>query len=124
MFIGFKDAFIALGNKAPLIVSDSISLADLVNVIIGAIINVFLAFDGNLGEISAYDAALTLAHDTTFDVDGDLTCVWMDQHYNWGGVTFRNCCDESLSLAVNLIANVLHSFFDLVLFSGFDFEAL
>jgi hypothetical protein len=87
MFIGFKDAFIALGNKAPLIVSDSISLADLVNVIIGAIINVFLAFDGNLGEISAYDAALTLAHDTTFDVDGDLTCVWMDQHYNWGFVT-------------------------------------
>jgi hypothetical protein len=73
--------------------------------------NVFLAFDGNLGEISAYDAALTLAHDTTFDADGDLTCVWMDQHYNWGDVTFRNRCGESLSLAVNLIADVLHSFY-------------
>jgi hypothetical protein len=51
----------------------------------------------------------------------------MDQHCNWGDVTFRNRCGESLSLAVNLIADVLHSFyilfFDLVLFSGFDFEA-
>jgi len=73
--------------------------------------NVFLAFDGTLSETSAYDAALTLAHDTTFDVDGDLTCVWMDQHYNWNDATFRNRCGESLNLAVNLIADVLHSFY-------------
>lgn len=73
--------------------------------------NVFLAFDGNLSETSAHDAALTLAHDTTFDVDGDLTCVWMDQHYNWSDATFRNRCGESLNLAVNLIADVLHSFY-------------
>jgi hypothetical protein len=73
--------------------------------------NVFLVFDGNLREISAYDMALTLAHDTTFDVDGDLTCVWMDQHYNWNDATFRNRCGESLNLAVNLIADILHSFY-------------
>jgi hypothetical protein len=73
--------------------------------------NLFLAFDGNLNETSAYDAALTLAHDTTFDVDGDLTCVWMDQHYDWNDATFRNRSGESLNLAVNLIADVLHSFY-------------
>ena len=73
--------------------------------------NSFLVFDGSLSEISAYDAALTLANDTTFDVDGDLTCVWMDQHYNWNDATFRNRCGESLNLAVNLIADVLHSFY-------------
>ena len=73
--------------------------------------NSFLVFDGSLSEISAYDAALTLANDTTFDVDGDLTCVWMDRHYNWNDATFRNRCGESLNLAVNLIADVLHSFY-------------
>jgi hypothetical protein len=73
--------------------------------------SVFLVFDGNLSETSAYDAALTLAHDTTFDVNGGLTCVWMDQHYNWNDATFRNRCGESLNLAVNLIADVLHSFY-------------
>jgi hypothetical protein len=47
--------------------------------------NIFLQFDGSLNVITAYDAALNLAYDTTFDVDGDLTCVWMDQNYNWSG---------------------------------------
>jgi hypothetical protein len=72
--------------------------------------NSFLVFDSSLNIISAYDAALTLANDTTFDLNGDLTCVWMDQHYDWNDVTFRNRCGESLNLAVNLIADVLHSF--------------
>lgn len=71
----------------------------------------FLVFDGDLSGISAYDAALTLAYDTTFDVDGDLTCVWMDQNYNWSNATFRNRCGESLNLAVNLVADVLHAFY-------------
>jgi hypothetical protein len=73
--------------------------------------NSFLVFDGSLSAISVYDAALTLANDTTFDLDGDLTCVWMDQHYNWNDATFRSRCGESLNLAVNLIADVLHSFY-------------
>jgi hypothetical protein len=72
--------------------------------------NAFLAFDGNLRVTSAYDAALMLASDTTFDTYGDLTCVWMDQHYNWNDATFRNRSGISLNLAVNLIADVLHTF--------------
>jgi len=72
--------------------------------------NIFLQFDGSLDVITAYDAALNLAYDTTFDVDGNLTCVWMDQNYNWSDPTFRNRCGESLNLAVNLITDVLHTF--------------
>lgn len=73
--------------------------------------NAFLVFDGVLSEISAYNATLTLAYDTTFDVDGDLTCSWMNQNYNWSDPTFRNRCGESLNLAVNLLADVLHTFY-------------
>jgi hypothetical protein len=73
--------------------------------------NTYLAFDGSLDIISAYDAALTLAYDTTFDVDGDLTCVWMDQYYDWSNQTFKNRCGESLNLAVNFLADVLHTFY-------------
>ncbi|MCW4043936.1 MAG: zinc dependent phospholipase C family protein [Candidatus Bathyarchaeota archaeon] len=73
--------------------------------------NSFLAFDGSLNTVAAYDAALLLANDTTFDLDGDLTCVWMDQHYDWGDAAFRSRLFESLNLAVNLVADVLHSFY-------------
>jgi hypothetical protein len=73
--------------------------------------NSFLSFDGNLTLISAYDAAKALAYDTTFDVDGNLTCVWMDQNYNWSDQTFRNRCGESLNLAVNYLADVLHTLY-------------
>jgi hypothetical protein len=73
--------------------------------------NSYLVFDGNLGVSSVYDAASTLAYDTTFDAEGDLTCVWMDQHYNWNDATFRNRSGESLNLAVNIIADVLHTFY-------------
>jgi len=73
--------------------------------------NNFLVFDGILSNITAYNAALELANDTTFDTDGDLTCVWMDQNYNWSDPTFKNRCAESLNLAVNLITDVLHAFF-------------
>ena len=72
--------------------------------------NVFLKFDGTLEVITAYEAALRLAYDTTFDLDGELTCVWMDANYNWGDETFLNRCGKSLNLAVNLIADVLHTF--------------
>ena len=75
----------------------------------GAEFNSYLSFDGSLAMISAYDAAKNLAYDTTFDVDGDLTCVWMDQNYNWNDSTFKNRAGESLNLAVNTIADVLHT---------------
>jgi len=71
----------------------------------------YLAFDGNLGIIPAYDAARVLAYDTTFDVDGDLTCVWMDENYDWNNQNFKDRCGESLNLAVNLLAEVLHTFY-------------
>jgi len=71
----------------------------------------FLVFDGNLSTLSAYDSALALANDTTFDENGQLTCVWMDQNYNWSNVTFKNRCGESLNLAVNMISDVLHTFY-------------
>jgi hypothetical protein len=74
--------------------------------------NVFLHFDGELNITSAYDAALLLAYDTTFDSDGGgLTCVWMDQNYDWSNSAFRSRCGESINLAVNLIADVLHTFY-------------
>ncbi|MEM2945116.1 MAG: zinc dependent phospholipase C family protein [Thermoproteota archaeon] len=73
--------------------------------------NVFLSFDGVLDTISAYNATLRLAFDTTFDIDGGLTCVWMDRNYDWNNPVFRNRCGESLNLAVNLVADVLHTFY-------------
>jgi len=71
--------------------------------------NSYLSFDGSLTKISAYDAAKNLAYDTTFDVNGDLTCVWMDQNYDWNNPTFKNRAGESLNLAVNYLADVLHT---------------
>jgi len=69
----------------------------------------YLSFDGSLEKISAYDAAKKLAYDTTFDADGDLTSVWMDQNYDWINPTFKNRVGESLNLAVNYLAAVLHT---------------
>ena len=69
----------------------------------------YLVFDGTLTEVSAYDAAMSLAYDTTFDVGGDLTCVWMDENYDWNDPLFMDRAGESLNIAVNLIADVLHT---------------
>jgi hypothetical protein len=73
--------------------------------------NTYLAFDGELHIISAYDATIELAYDTTFDVNGDLTCVWMDQNYNWSNPVFKDRAGESLNLAVNYLADVLHTLY-------------
>jgi hypothetical protein len=67
--------------------------------------------DGSLTLVSAYDATLAVARDTTFDGDGALTCTWMDQNYNWSNAQFKSRCGESLNLAVNEVADVLHSFY-------------
>lgn len=72
--------------------------------------NSYLAFDGSLDNVSAYDATLKLAFNTTFGDDGKYTCAWMDQNYNWSNPAFMNRCGESLNLAVNLAADVLHTF--------------
>jgi hypothetical protein len=73
--------------------------------------NSYLAFDGNLTTKTAYDAALALAHDSTFDDNGNLTCVWMDANYNWSNPVFANRAGESLNLAVNVVTDVLHTFY-------------
>jgi Zinc dependent phospholipase C len=73
--------------------------------------NSFLSFDGSLNEISAYEAARKLAYDTTFDTDGTLTCSWMDQNYDWTNPTFKNRAGESLNLAANYLADVLHTLY-------------
>jgi len=70
----------------------------------------FLVFDGSLSTVSAYNAAMALANNTTFDAGGQYTCVWMDQNYDWSDATFKNRCGESLNLAVNAVADVLHTF--------------
>ncbi len=71
----------------------------------------YLQFDGNLDSVSAYNATLLLANDTTFDLDGDLNCTWMDKNYDWNDPAFENRCGESLNLATNMIADVLHAFY-------------
>jgi hypothetical protein len=72
--------------------------------------NSYLFFDGTLRITSAYSATLTLALNTTFGANGAYNCTWMDQNYDWSNSAFRNRCGESLNLAVNLIADVLHTF--------------
>lgn len=70
-----------------------------------------LSFDGVLETYTACDAAVELAYDTTFHVGGDLTCTWMDDNYDWGDPVFRGRCVESLNLAVNYVADVLHTLY-------------
>jgi len=69
-----------------------------------------LAFDGNLENLSAYDAAVRLAHDTTFDESGQgHTAVWMDQNYDWSNAAFNARVGRSLCLSTNAVADVLHN---------------
>ena len=76
-----------------------------------ATFNSYLSLAGTLNKISAYDATLNLAYDTTFDNGGTYTCRWMDQHYNWTDLAFKNRAGESLNLAVNYVADVLHTLY-------------
>jgi hypothetical protein len=72
--------------------------------------NIFLKFDGKLEQLSAYDAALKLAFDTTFDASGKgRTARWMDENYNPGSSFYQERVGESLSLAVNLLADVIYN---------------
>ncbi|MEM3697678.1 MAG: lamin tail domain-containing protein, partial [Candidatus Bathyarchaeia archaeon] len=76
-----------------------------------SIFDSYLSFDGKLSIVSAYDAALRLAYNTTFGVNGDFTCVWMDLNYNWSDPKFVNRVGQSLNLAVNYISDVLHTLY-------------
>ncbi len=74
--------------------------------------NAFLRFDGELRFIMAYDAAVELAYDTTFDRSWrGLTCTWMDRNYNWNDPIFRGRAGESLNLAANYVADALYTLY-------------
>ncbi len=70
----------------------------------------YLVFDGALERVSAYDATLRIAHNTTFG-NGGVTeaCVWMDANYDWTNAVFRDSAGASLNRAVNVLADVLHT---------------
>jgi len=72
--------------------------------------NSFLSFDGRLDKRTADNATLTLAYDTTFDTfERGRTASWMDGNYNWTNSDFKNRAGQSMNLAVNLLADVLHT---------------
>jgi len=73
--------------------------------------NTYLHYDGSLTVLSAYDAAVNLAYNTVFGGSSNLGCVWMDTHYDWSNTTFSGRCGESLNLAVNAVADVLHTLY-------------
>jgi hypothetical protein len=73
--------------------------------------NTYLSYDGTLTTISAYNATLNLAYDSTFGGSGHLGCVWMDDNYDWSNSQFSGRCGESLNLAVNAVADVLHTLY-------------
>lgn len=82
----------------------------------------FLVYDNNLTLVTAYDAAVELARDTTFDLrQRNLNCTWMDQHYNWSDYTFRSRVGESLKLAVNAVADILHTFYSETIIPEFPY---
>jgi membrane peptidoglycan carboxypeptidase len=73
--------------------------------------NTYLSYDGSLTTLTAYNAAVNIAYDTTFGGNNHLTCVWIDTNYNWSNLTFSGRCGQSLNLAVNDVADVLHTLY-------------
>jgi len=75
--------------------------------------NSYLQFDALLSTVSAYDAAKNLAYDTTFDDGGIYTCVWMDNNYDTSNPNsaYWVRAGQSLNLAVNAVADVLHTLY-------------
>jgi hypothetical protein len=73
--------------------------------------NSYLVYDGNLISISAYNATLLVANNTVFGGTSGEGCVWMDTNYDWNNTAFSNRSGESLNLAVNAVADVLHTLY-------------
>lgn len=69
----------------------------------------YLVFDGQLENVSAYDASIRLGWNTFNDSGGIHTAQWMDANYAWSDPVFKDRCGESLNLATNHIADVLHT---------------
>ncbi len=70
-----------------------------------------LHYDGDLTVISAFNATVSIANNTTFDGGSIYNCTWMDANYNWSNTAFSSRAGESLNLVVNNLADVLHSLY-------------
>lgn len=70
-----------------------------------------LSYDGSLTSISAYNATLNVANNTVFGGSSGAGCVWMDDNYDWSNTAFYSRSGESLNLAVNAVADVLHTLY-------------
>jgi len=69
-----------------------------------------LIFDGNLEHVSPYDVTMKLAYDTTFDTSGrGRTAQWMETNYDTSSSIYLGRVYESLNLATNAIADLIHS---------------
>ncbi len=62
-----------------------------------------------LGNLSAYDAALGLARDTTFGEGEVKANVWMDANYDWADEDFEASAMTSLYGAVEAVAAALNN---------------
>jgi hypothetical protein len=71
----------------------------------------YLEYDGSLSSISAYNATLLVANNTVFGGTSGEGCVWMDTNYGWSNTAFSSRSGESLNLAVNAVADVLHTLY-------------
>lgn len=76
----------------------------------GASFKTCLTFEGKPQQISPYDAALSIAHDTTFDDSGEgRTAKWMDTNYNPNDPAFQARACKSIDLSVNTLADLVYS---------------
>ena len=64
-------------------------------------------FDKTFGDISAYDATLNMAKETTFNSDV-YTNVWMDDSYNWEDTNYVSRTKSLINYDVNLVADVIY----------------
>jgi len=56
--------------------------------------------------------------------DQTMDAVWIDTHYNSSDVEFANRAGESVNLAVNTVANVLHTFYSGVVIPEFPSSSI
>jgi hypothetical protein len=71
----------------------------------------YLNFDGALISTSAFNATKILAFNSTFGDNGAYNCSWMNSNYGWSNQAFKDRCGEALNLAVNAVADVLHTLY-------------
>lgn len=70
-----------------------------------------MPFDGRFKKISAYDAALKMAYETTFD-NGIYTNVWISNNYDWSNPVFVSRTKYLTVYDVNLLADVIYTMMD------------